>query len=536
MFPVHSNIYPLLGAHAEISSDCASCHNGNYNNTPQECIGCHLDDYNNTTNPDHQNLLLANTCEDCHTFEAGWKPAQFPIHGNFYPLLGAHTAISNDCSSCHNGNYITTPNNCAGCHLDNYNNTTNPNHAALNFSTDCETCHIQSAWTPSTFDHDVQYFPIYSGAHNEKWSACSDCHTIATNYQIFECINCHEHNQIDMDDKHQGISGYIYQSQACYDCHPDGTSQGAFNHSQTNFELTGAHLGLDCSDCHQSGYSGTSSLCYDCHNSNYNATTNPDHQSLALASTCGDCHTTQPGWKPAQFPIHSNYYPLLGAHGAISGDCASCHNGNYNTTPSECIGCHSNNYNNTTNPDHQALSLATTCEDCHTLQAGWAPAQFPIHSNYFALVGAHAVISNDCAACHNGNYNSISDQCYDCHQNAYTASTNPPHASAGFPTDCETCHTAFAWVPSTFDHDGQYFPIYSGHHNNEWDLCSDCHVNSSNYAIFECILCHEHNQQSMNEEHSGVQNYVYLSIACYQCHPNGNSIPIINTHNQKKLQ
>jgi len=118
----------------------------------------------------------------------------------------------------------------------------------------------------------------------------------------------------------------------------------------------------------------------------------------------------------------------------------------------------------------------------------------------------------------------------------YNATTDPPHASAQFSTDCLTCHTQNAWEPSTFDHDSQYFPIYSGKHNNEWNLCSECHTNSSNYSIFSCIDCHEHNQSEMNSEHDDVGGYVWESNACYECHPDGiaeDDAPVLNKSKYK---
>jgi hypothetical protein len=108
-----------------------------------------------------------------------------------------------------------------------------------------------------------------------------------------------------------------------------------------------------------------------------------------------------------------------------------------------------------------------------------------------------------------------------CHLTDYNQTNNPPHASAQFPTDCQMCHTTSAWIPSTFDHDGQYFPIYSGKHAGEWNLCSDCHTNPGNYAEFTCLTCH--GQSQTNEEHNGVPGYSYNSNACYNCHPNGNA-------------
>jgi hypothetical protein len=89
----------------------------------------------------------------------------------------------------------------------------------LLFSHHCETCHTTTAWLPSTFDHDLQFFRIYSGSHQGEWSSCSQCHPTLGNYADFTCISCHEHNQQDMDDEHQGVPGYVYSSPACYNCH-----------------------------------------------------------------------------------------------------------------------------------------------------------------------------------------------------------------------------------------------------------------------------------------------------------------------------
>lgn len=160
-------------------------------------------------------------CVMCHTTEPNWNPALFPIHNDFYVLEGAHVSLA--CAECHNGNYNNTPTICFGCHASDYNGTTNPNHAAAQFPTDCTLCHTQTAWEPSTFDHDGMYFPIYSGKHEGEWDLCADCHFNSSNYSLFSCINCHEHNnQAEVDDDHDGVNGYVYLSSACYACHPDG--------------------------------------------------------------------------------------------------------------------------------------------------------------------------------------------------------------------------------------------------------------------------------------------------------------------------
>jgi hypothetical protein len=70
--------------------------------------------------------------------------------------------------------------------------------------------------------HDAAYFPIYSGAHAGRWSGrCSTCHTNPASYPTFTCLTCHQ--KPDMDAKHAGRTGYSYDSNACYRCHPRGT-------------------------------------------------------------------------------------------------------------------------------------------------------------------------------------------------------------------------------------------------------------------------------------------------------------------------
>ena len=591
-FPDHDNVFPLTGAHGLVASDCAACHGGDYVNTPSTCVGCHQADYDQSMNPDHDAIGIPTDCASCHTTDPEWNPATFPIHDAYYALNGAHALIANDCVACHGGDYTSTPSTCVGCHQADYNQTVNPDHTAAQFSTDCAACHSETAWVPSTFDHDAQYFPIFSGDHEGEWSQCVDCHTNPSNYAEFTCVTCHSNPETD--NQHAGVNGYMFNSNACLGCHPTGDADLAFDHAATAFPLTGAHTVANCVDCHAAGYAGTPTDCFACHQNDFNQTTNPnhlaigigtdcaschtteptwspaafpdhnnyyaltgahaavandcaachagdynntptdcagchqadydqtinpDHAAIGIGTDCASCHTTDPTWSPAAFPIHDNYFALTGAHGAIANDCAACHAGDYNNTPNTCAGCHQSDYDVTTNPDHTALSLPIDCAMCHTTDPDWNPATFPIHDNYYPLNGAHAVIANDCAACHAGDYNNTPNTCFGCHANSYNQTTNPNHSLAQFPTDCASCHTETAWVPSTFDHDAMYFPIYSGRHEDEWTTCSECHPNPNDFSQFTCITCHTNPET--DDAHEGVPNYMYNSPACFSCHPTG---------------
>jgi hypothetical protein len=184
-----------------------------------------------------------------------------------------------------------------------------------------------------------------------------DCHTNPGNFAEYTCITCHANPETN--EQHAGVSGYAYNSSACLACHPTGDGQSGFNHNSTMFPLTGAHTTVDCQMCHANGYEGTPTECVACHQQQFNQSVNPNHNSLGLSSDCVSCHTTEPGWSPAKFDIHNQYYPLNGAHAGIASQCITCHNGDYNNTPNTCSGCHIADYNQTTNPSHTAAQFST---------------------------------------------------------------------------------------------------------------------------------------------------------------------------------
>jgi hypothetical protein len=181
------------------------------------------------------------------------------------------------------------------------------------------------------------------------------------------------------------------------------------------------------------------------------------------------------------------------------------------------VGCHRPSYDSARSPSH--AGFPTSCQDCHAT-TGWRPASFDHGSTRFPLTGAHR--STECGRCHqDGRYAGTPRDCYGCHQAQYNATANPNHGASGFPTSCQDCHGTNGWRPASFDHDGRYFPIYSGKHRGAWSGCPDCHPNAGNYRAFACTNCHAHNKADMDKEHDDEGGYQYNSAACYRCHPRG---------------
>jgi hypothetical protein len=570
----HGNTgFPLTGAH--VALPCLTCHAGGYQDTPSECYACHQSDFDGVADPSHIQNNFDHNCLLCHG-TAAWTPATFDHNQSQFPLTGAHSTTP--CLSCHANGYDNTPTDCYACHQADFEGVTDPNHVQNNFDHNCANCHSTTAWEPATFDHNNTQFPL-TGAHVNL--NCNECHDVG--YDIsFDCWSCHEadyhdaeghdangyphdctqcHNTTDwgsgefnhgntgfpLTGAHVGLQclachagGYQNTPPECYACH-QGDFEGVpdpnhvadnfshdctgchttaawlpatYDHNLSQFPLTGAHTTVPCASCHANGFDNTASDCFSCHQDDYNAVPDPNHVQNNFDHDCTVCHTTA-AWSPSTFNHANTQFPLTGAH--VTVPCLSCHAGGYDNTPIDCYACHQPDFEGVTDPNHVQGNYSHICTDCHTT-TGWSPATFDHNLTQFPLTGAH--VNAPCAACHANGFENTPMECYACHQADYN-NADPDHQTSGFPTTCQDCHNTAAWSPSSWNHDAQYFPIYSGRHEGRWSVCTDCHVNPGNFEVFECIFCHEHNQPDTDPRHTGVPGYQYNSQACYSCHPRG---------------
>jgi thioredoxin reductase/Pyruvate/2-oxoacid:ferredoxin oxidoreductase delta subunit len=491
--------FPLDGAHRNVA--CSECHAQGYAGTAAACYSCHAADFAGADDPDHVASGFPTVCSACHS-TSGWHPATFDHSTSRFPLQGAHRTIP--CADCHRQGYTGTPADCYSCHRSDYEGARDPNHVSAGFPTTCQTCHGPSGWEPATFDHATSDFPL-TGAHVS--AACQACHASGYTGTPKDCYSCHRTDYDGADDPdHAGFPT------TCQSCHQTSAWEPAsFNHATSEFPLTGAHASVPCASCHTAGYAGTPKDCYSCHRTDFEGADTPDHDGFP--TSCQSCHSTA-AWQPANFNHATTSFPLTGAHAAVP--CASCHATGYEGTPTACYSCHRSDYDGADDPDHSGFP--TTCDSCHSTTA-WEPADFNHGSTSFPLTGAHTSVP--CASCHTSGYDGTPTDCYACHRSDYEGTNDPNHAAAGFPTSCVSCHSTSSWEGATFDHDGQYFPIYSGTHRNRWTTCSQCHPSPSSYGVFDCLGCHEHRQSEMDSEHDEVSGYTYSSQACLSCHPDG---------------
>jgi len=359
-FDHNKSSFPLTGAHT--TTACTDCHTNGYAGTPNTCASCHTNNYNQTTNPNHVAIGIPNDCATCHTTKPDWKPATFPIHNNYYRIEGAHLAIANECATCHNGNYTNSPNTCFGCHAKDYNEANNPNHLTAKFPTTCATCHSQTAWVPSTFNHSSIY-PL-TGAHATV--PCSQCHANGYANTPNTCVGCHQNNYNQSVNPNHKAIGISTECATCHTTNP-GWEPALFPNHNSYYVLAGAHTSKTCADCHKGNYVNTPNTCAGCHTDDYNQTKNPNHAVAQFPKTCADCHS-QSTWSPANWNHDAQYFPIYsGKHQGKWNTCSDCHTNASNFAVFTCTtSCHPQS---STNNDHQGVNgysyNSNACLTCH---------------------------------------------------------------------------------------------------------------------------------------------------------------------------
>jgi DnaJ-class molecular chaperone len=255
---------------------------------------------------------------------------------------------------------------CYSCHQTDYASTAAPAppHAAAGFPTTCQTCHNTSSFAGATFNHATTPFPL-TGAHLAV--ACANCHGDGVYVgKSTACYSCHQADYTaSTTQPPHAASGF---PTTCQTCHNTTTFAGAtFNHANTLFPLTGAHLSVACANCHGDGvYVGKSTACYSCHQTDYTTAVDPNHPGAGIATTCQTCHNTT-AWAGARINHDTPYFRIYsGKHLARWDQCADCHNVPSNYAQFTCFTCHGKS---STDSNHSGVSgyqyVSASCYSCH---------------------------------------------------------------------------------------------------------------------------------------------------------------------------
>jgi hypothetical protein len=222
-------------------------------------------------------------------------------------------------------------------------------------------CAATAAHGQSLLERMVMPGPL-ANAHAKLETSCANCHqAFSPEAQSALCLACHEDIATDRATRryYHGRSTEALTSQ-CRRCHSEHQGREAsiifstpelFDHTSTEFPLTGAHIGVACGRCHvpKAAFRAARSDCHACH-----ASEDP-HQG-ALGPKCETCHRTQRWSETTPWP--HLLWPLVGAHKVAA--CHACHAGpRYVGLPKSCVGCHRQD-------DFHRNKLGPNCAKCHT--------------------------------------------------------------------------------------------------------------------------------------------------------------------------
>jgi hypothetical protein len=334
-----------ITSHSALSGTCSACHAYFWQNTTmaERCVSCHTDIAAELQNPAtlHGDELKRNprqTCRACHPDHRGPNASLVDLstvdvsHDMFGYALTAHQRQTDGspfaCNTCHVKDYSSFDQTvCTACHQQ-INTTFMPAHLQA-YGDDCLACHDGIDSYGHNFDHNNVAFQL-TGKHIQL--DCAACHNGMSKIADLkatpqDCFSCHA-----SDDAHQGQFGA-----GCATCHTTAAWLPAtFDHSKTKFPLTGAHIGLVCTQCHASQvFTGLDTACASCH---------PDpsfHAGLFAGMACDQCHNAT-AWSPASFNLaHPNSCGEVTCIDHERATCRDCHPNDLATAT--CLKCHDSN-------------------------------------------------------------------------------------------------------------------------------------------------------------------------------------------------
>ena len=326
--------FALRDSHRSVK--CESCHRvpAAQEKTPTNCDACHRKD-------DHHKGRFGARCETCHD-SGKWKAATFRHDRDArYALRDSHRSVK--CESCHRVPVAQekTPTLCNACHRKD-----DAHKSALGEK--CESCHVETKWKQSRFDHDRDSrFPL---REKHRPAKCDGCHNDSgfREKPPSGCFRCHEH-----DDRDKGHNGQL--GNPCESCHTErGWRETTFDHKRSRFPLLGRHVDIECRKCHASiAFNDAKTGCASCH-------AKDDYHKARFGPRCEQCHDAR-SWKGWEFDHNQrSRFKLAGAH--INVACLVCHAKavvDKLELATDCASCHLKK------DDVHLGSYGSQCERCH---------------------------------------------------------------------------------------------------------------------------------------------------------------------------
>ena len=118
--------------------------------------------------------------------------------------------------------------------------------------------------------------------------------TRTTTSRPFTCQSCHTHAEDVTATAHASITGYRYDSNGCFGCHPGGGEApiAASDHSSRVFPIqSGSHQNLSCAGCHTDSTSSKVFVCTTCHTQSQSAGQHKEVSGYTWTeAACYGCH------------------------------------------------------------------------------------------------------------------------------------------------------------------------------------------------------------------------------------------------------
>lgn len=459
-------------------------------------------------------------------------------------LTSAHAELEgmSNCTACHVLGQKVTDAKCLECHkeIQSLLDQKRGFHSSTEtVNKDCAECHSEHhgrkfdmmRFDQENFDHDLTGY-ILDGKH--ATIECRDCHKsdyiadleIRKREETFlgleqDCLSCH-------DDFHQNTL-----SNDCLSCHDTEAFRPAprFDHDNANFQLQGAHIEVDCIECHametrngkefQVFTDIPHGLCIDCHD-------DPHEEHFDVS--CTQCHNEN-AWTSfigdTGFDHNTTDFRLKGSHQTVG--CFECHTNTdearlifqdrIGIPENDCISCHE---------DVHEGKFGTSCVDCHN-EESWLALnnmdQFNHDLTDYPLEGRH--IGVDCKECHEGSYTEPIDfsQCQNCHEDYHMGEFVENNVAP----DCVECHSLNKGFEQTLytveRHEDSEFPLIGGHTATP---CFACHISEDRWTFrnigLACWECHD-------DIHQG-QFAVNGITDCESCHDSFDWYPRNFDHNE----
>lgn len=369
--------------------------------------------------------------------------------------------------------------------------------------------------------------------------SCSACHGGWFSSMTESCLECHAAIGEQIEAR-RGLHGAQLEAitQRCATCHSEHHGEGfsivndqsfalagaksraEFDHQLIGWEMSGAHVELACSKCHENAdlavlpegavrFLGERQDCASCHE---------DPHEGRMRVSCASCHG-QESWEGLHSLGHEERLPLIGGHGDVS--CRTCHEKDaprslealgealVKPTPRLCADCHDS-------PHVASFTRAAALESGRDERAGCVVCHAAEHELFrderlalspqqhaasgFSLGPPHAEL--ECASCHAPELANFAerypgrgqDECSACHADPHEGQfTTGPFAGG----ECIACHSRQHFDPHEFDLDK---------HARAALRLEGAH------AAAECSACHEDPEPEHARQFRGTPSQ------CAECH------------------